>query len=1560
MKKLILALSVCTLNAFSTLAAPSVWLVEKPEGFLYRDDLALHCENARAVINAGGKLELGKWYYDFEACKDYCDANDIPLYALWGNHGCVHCWYVEKCFVEQAFIDFQKNENAGRIIYCYMANEEPNYPDQKGSDAHGWMKCSYLPRSQWLSDWPFGAFYWKSHNINVHLQGDDNRRDEKGNKPPDTNAGTPQSTENIINKIRLYFKDWVPTPPYAGGYFTETNYPYASPQAESTTTYVDVKMVRESNAATNQVLKIIGKTTRTEKVTWAANAHEQTYRVTNFTSLFAEGKEVTLQLMDKDEKGADVVMSELKIACVALANSTENPKWIGKSFAKGEWTMDLAKAKEKVKNGTDGYKYTLVCVQGSLWCPDCGKVGKDFLGATKDGRNRFSEWAKEKGVALVTVDIPNFSSESIDAASPCLLKKEAYLTNPEGAEKSAMHSGLGYLTRNMISDADAAKALATNHFLVSKMTYEGGFNRPEERDYKKRIYRCGAPVFVLMNKDGIVRSELVRLAEDSDKAGDFDNIIRRFNEMLAICEDNATEIENNYASKANSIVFAANGGSEAARLCNADMYDTFRLDGVKGNARQVVVVKGDGRTGKGFDDDAKLTVEFQQIDPETGVAVTLGTAVSGTLKAGITNEYTFTKSGDYYVQVRGWGPELAKRADGYNSSAFSLYSTKNLHFQNYTITGTTIAIPQEDKASIKPPAGTDKVWIRLTANDKAGNPIVYRVKGMSAGGCAGLVPVLGAPVGFYTATADGDYEVTLESVDGELEYQVWKPGSLRFVPTEMTIPESYCDSPVPTGLGGEPLELPIQRSGGSSGSVTVTVTVDRVATTLDAAHFWLVDTNKLGAVVLTWADGDVEAKRVRIYVDDTLMRDVYDGNQIVVLRAVSDGGEAGDVRFDTGTDVFTLTVTEEDQQNPGKVFFSRTEPDFSRPGILYVRESEGARIYATRTDGSDGLVAAILSSSVKGTEFVPDDPRDIEAIGKEFPEMLELAPMLKESKFIYWSNRETGENGFTVRKIPAGKTAKVKMMPVGTLKGIAASNTVTVVSVADDAPGFETTVVERTLNRYISGIVAARVTDSEGGTFKGEKATFSKIAGTLPAGLKASVAVEAGGETYLEIAGVPTAKSGTYTPVYQISEKRAGKTVKGMVVKFVLTVVDPTSANTPSAQRNNACCVSRTFRNIALYDEKTQRLAGTVQLTIPPSGKMSAKFTGVRGTVSLSAACWNSFNDDSRALQSTLVTRKGDWKLEVEAESDSPVRLTLNGPDGEEYAGGCDGKVWSKKMSGTVGNPATDWQGYYTAALRLLSVASESTNGVPAKGIAPIGDGYVAFKMTTASAINSGTFTVAGVLPDSTKFSGSFVLNLENGVGVLPVFKASSKNVISTPLAIKAKAWQDPDMRRCVNPAAAADGAVRDGFWIHTERACAWETAFRGYGSYFDKDEDLGGCCAEYYQSKTLEFYVGTDYVGGTAGSPKIIVGEHTLTVDSNSANPNELKVSFSKTTGVVTGTFKLNGSRVSYSGIVVNGWGDKCGCHDEDVYLPLVSGSCWWKEGKPTRTNGDAVSVDN
>jgi len=1465
----------------------------------------LNCVRAQP----GMQLELGKWYTNFEVCKKYADDNGLPLLAVWSNHGCVHCWYTDIVFVQPEFVAWQKTHDAGQVICCYMAGGDDDI-DQVNSAAYKWM---WYGGGTSINAYPFVVMWWQKAGINRRMDGDTFCKGSSSAPLSFTEATYPARVVNVENILSTVFKDWKADikPPYSGGASTIEETEGNRLEAEAGTTAVSLELVRAEDAAefaTNNLVVLIGPDggeVATQTVEWEEGQTNQTVTVDISGVAFAKDGDKALLVV----KAADgTVQGTNSVTYVDAENSAYNPLWIGERratanrsdkpvLAWGEWTMDLDVAKEKVAS-EDGDAYTLVDISGSLWCPDCANVERNFASVKNgSGKNRLAEWAEANKVAFVSIDVPRFETNTVESTRPTLLSRKAYETTlarakeypASGADSSLtnamLRSGLGYLTRKGVSDDEALAVLERNRKLVSKNTAEGGFHRPEDSN----AFRTGVPIFVMLRKDGSVAARLTRFASVSPMAdANWDDLIKRFDEMIVIAkatdgEEHYEDIENTDASTT-PLSFKANGGSAAGEISHTDFQDVFRLEGVGGNALQKVVVTGAC--------DAVVSVQFMKMNAE-GKSETVGTAATGSLSAGVSLEETFTEAGDFFVKVSG---------GDISGGSFTVANPTDGNFAAFTVAGTVVLVPQEVKAEGSAPEGSDKVTMRL----KSGQ--MYRIEGLRTDAVGDVFDAQNPSDPyclFYTAKVDGDVPVTTAYKGGTVTHQKWVPSSIGFVAATKTVKE-----------GAGRVSIALSRTGGKSGVVTVRVSLDEENTTLYNSE----DEPKFefdGPIDLIWGEGQMHTTNMVVNV---LEDERFDGAGDVALKIELVSDENGDTVL-TQTN-YVLTVTENDKQAAGKVMFSGADPFFSKKATVYAREGEGAIVYAKRVEASDGKVTVNVKAT-NGAKLV---------IGEE------------ETSMLTWANHKYEPQAIKVTGLAAGKTATLTLEnPTDGLKVLSASNRVTVVSVADNAPAFEAEAGSATFYRYVSKTEKYPVTLAAG--VEGAKLTFTKLSGTLPAGLKAIWDEESNA---LAICGATTAKAGVYPIVYQVTQQVGTTKTPGLAIALLFTVVDPTDAVANPEEANASVAKARTFKDVPIVNNVNHRLTGTLQITIPTRGNVSAKYACESGVIALSAKAWDDFTPGTKDLHATAMGKNG-FVLEVICEDDGDVTLSVTDPMYEGVS--LDAVVqpanaWSKE------SPASAWQGYYTVAL----VPDLKTIDEDTEGLAPRGSGYLTLKMNTAAAWNAGKVTWAGMLPNGMAISGSSVLSYGDATWAkLPVFKVSSSDTVSVLAKIRANAVADGITRAVLS----ADGVT--SCWVRNEKDDSFNADYLVdlgvYGGPYLTTIDLAACCEEDYEttSPTLKFG------DGAAPDATVAVGPKTLSLKNPPAGTT-LRLAFN--TGVVSGTVKVAdsaGKQVSaaWKGVILQGWGPGCGCgpSEDGIYLPFVNGAYYFDD-KVQNEGGKTLKV--
>ncbi len=1469
---------------------------------------SMECE----IATAGAKLELGKWYTNFEVCKKYADDNGIPLVAVWSAGKCSSCWYFDVCLKNEAFTEFQRTVDAGRVVYCFMAGGS-DVIDQTGSDAYKWMRSG---GGETLSKLPLVVLWWKDGGVNVRTSGDD-MRGGLGRSDRYEDA----ATANVIARISSAFEDWEPpeelSSSYCGGTFDVRESDGHRLEVEDSTTTCRFSLVRTAEAgrvATNGWLKVVdqdGKEFGRLNVAWAAGQTNQSVVVdfanrdlvlessTNSIGIASfganAGDRLTLYMCDDAGRAWDTN----HVAYVRRPVSAHNPLWIGEraaaasdgagappALAFGEWTMDFSCATQMVAASSAPGACTLVYVGGSLWDANCTKTYDNFLSPTNAaGRSRFDAWAAERSVALVALDVPCFTNSAGLSEKPTLLLRE----KRDGA------SGLGYLSRKGASDADAAAVLARNHALVTTPTAFGGFARVEDGQPD----RMDVPAFVMLRKDGVVAARLTRMqASPPSGTNAWDRIAMRFDEMLAIARNgngHSDDVENNDARTTRD-GFPPSGGNVAGELSHVDPVDVFRLDGGMGRMEQRVVLRGDLT-------NAAVSVELLRIAPGTNEAQSVGAKATGALSGGIVLTNLLAEAGDYYLRVSG----DVSQDDG----PFGLLADRADNFVRYELTSEVLChVPSDVAATGSVSVASNSVVVVRVEEGRS-----YRFTGVDDMATDGLnatnvFDFVAAEGGTnYVARISDDVRLKVSDA-AAFSYQLWNPGCVGFAEESRTVSES-------AGV----VSIPVERTNGASGTVRVRVALDESRTAHSDsdgnARF-----KPFEPVELVWREGETHATNVFVsLLDDSR----YDGPGAIVLDLSHAAGAATD--FALSVTNFTLTVDEDEAQVAGEAALLAVEPAFSEGNAVYAKRSGSVTVAVARVNGVDGAVSVALAPANQGLLFSVDvDP---------------------ETGVVSWTNRADDVKTVVVSNLPSKEVTLTLANPANGLSVMAASNSVRIVTVADSALGFATSSGEIALYRHVSTSNSFALV---GDVPAGRSVTFTKTSGSLPAGLKATYDKTAHA---MLVQGVPTAKAGVYSVVYRV---KCGS-VLGLAKRLAFTVADPLDVSGSPGTANLSIAKSRTFKDVPVVDETSGRLRGTLQVTIPTKGNVSARYLGADGRISLTAKGWSGFDAETRDLRARLTSKKGHV-LDLVAANDGSVSMELLEPDCDApYAASVDGgSLWSRT------DTAEDWKGLYTVALPVDAGSVEEAR----PGFAPRGAGYLTLKMNSSGAYAAGRMTWAGMLPNGTTVSGAAALTRtatasgETPLALLPVFAASTTDALSVLLGVRAHGFQSGAERGVF----AAPGVVPR--WDHRERAAAAEADYSvsldAFGGIFDSTCDLAQRYEETYlgDSGSVPLRFDADSLVSEAHGA-LEAGEATMSVSKTALKlvdpPKGMSLSFSRSTGVVSGKASFaceDGSSLSatWRGVVLPGWGPN-GDAGEEGARPFVDGSFFFTEKISYETAG-------
>jgi thiol-disulfide isomerase/thioredoxin len=1402
---------------------------------------ALAVNAAEPISN--GPIVPGEWNSRYREAFDYAVANNIPFITVISRpaEACHFCEMFHDKWTSKTFLEWAKG--AGMIMGVLYTNDPYGY-DQAWCD---WARGKN-------TGYPFIRIYWQKSDGSVVSDLFMGRNSSLGDVDGDGKLGT---QSDFIARIEKNIDGWNSVKYYGGEFAYGADTEGDRLEADAGTTNVILKLVRDENAAENastntltvsypgkkNLLSAVAAGEGDTAIAWSVGETEKMVNVAVDPSRLEDGDAITLTLLD--EEGEEHATSHIWF--VEPENSAKNPYWFGEKedLGFGEWTMDLDAAKELVA-GTDGEAYTLVLVEGALWCGDCKNVETYFLDATDEkGENIFSAWAKKNNVALVAVDTPNFTNETA-YTRPSLLVRDDVLGNGV--------SGLGYLTRKMVSEEEAAEALEWSRQLCVKNTYEGGFHRPEDFNAN----RPGVPCFVMLRKDGSVATRLTRWSTVSTTVINPSNreaFYNRFNEMLAMASSTGEhadplEIENNYPGES-AIELVADGGDAVSELSHTDMRDVFRLVGVGGNALQKIVVSGET--------NASVKVSFLTTN-ELGKAVAIGEPVSGSLLDGVPLEHVFTSAGDYFVLVEG---------KSVTDAEWAIENKAADNFIPYQVSGDVVLVPQEGAAIAT--ATHDTVFMRISKDVDC-----YRIEGLDVKAAveSGNLEQVGGSDVFFKAKVSGDVELTVENGPGtDVKYQIWNPGTVGFTSASRVVNEND---------GGVFIE--IARVDGTSGEFTATLSIDWTETVHEDSD-GVKRFVPFEAFDITWRDGETYATNVVVTLLDD---DHFDGPGKIVLNLEKKAGDDMGATVEGAT--FTLSVKDNDRSAPGTAAFVES-------GTVYFKASEGATVHAVRNNASDGEVTVNVETTA-GT---------------------------LDSDVVAWAHRETAATPVRLTGLAAGKSATLTLKAgEGGITVPVAGRRVKVVAVSDDGPEFDVESATLNLTRNVATSYFAEV-DTQ--TFEsGSTLVFTKKSGTLPAGLTARW----DGESALFISGTPT-KAGEYTAVYQVSVVDGASTIAGLTTTLTFNIIDMAAPAAPGEQALNPAIVkTRTFKDVMIMDGNT--LKGLLQVTVPSTGRASAKYVSADGAVSLSSKSWTAADYETGAVTATLwgtASTTADWTLDLVAEADGTVSLSLNEAGELVGAAVLDGNVWS------ADNTAETYKGYYTVALPVSSVDAE------AEELAQSGTGYLTVNLRNRSELNNGTARWAGLLPNGTAVSGSSVLTADEGKAYLPIFVVSSKDTVAGALDILENAAKLREENEVYNSVTAGSSFM----WSHTEPegSDGSYTASLGVtGCLFDKSDNLEACCDEFFNGSTNMWLV----VEGTDNTSKVTVTANNLKLEK-AENQLGATLGYSQSTGVATGKVRVDGKNWKWRGVVLIGLGgcNVCSTGSEDPSYPLLSGVAFRSE---------------
>lgn len=1493
-------------------------------------------------------VRLGHWHADLVKARAYAESKGVPLVAVW-SHGdfCTHCKMFEGAITTPLFKQWM--ETSGMVFYIGLVDDGSwdqdggTGPSSDGMEGYHGQSFYWCCKNQNATlPWPYIRIYWPKGGVDVvdtgaHVDGEEiglngfpcQMYSDRDN-PPYIYAGD-NGTFNPASRYFYYYlmdrssgvlRNFTPVPDYAGGEFAmkdADDAPKAALQIEKEMRSTLLVPLTRTNAtaraseAINYLLTVFADgSAYTNTVRWAVGEAVKDVSVPYTQAQLKTGGNyaatIRLELYNKEVK----VVERSKVAIVdPVQNSPKNPLWLGERTADnlgaGEWTMDFAVATNRVKRYNDDRRskgspvraHTLLLFSGSLWCPDC-KAAEDFITGSDD----FKKWAKDNCIACVAFDKPPSCETEVGSGAVCLLSHET-AKSTKGRQYWPGTSGSGWLSRHGVPTEKTSPAVVTaseilmrDYNAVTTDTQHGGYLLPGKTG-------MGVPTFVLLRENGEVAGRIAQLASDTSMLGaeSAATFVRRLDELLA---QDAMETEEANDSIAGTFPEKIRiGGLDKVKgesVSFSDAVDYRRIDVTRGTRVEIEM------TGSA---DADLILAV--VDGTTGKEVPeAGAVATNKLSAGVSVACTLP-SDRCFVRV---SYPVGKNTFPPTGSHFAMDKSGST-VCGYELTSRCVYNPGPImKTETNLPEWVDSVSVALVLGN------YYKFTGLDDSvGTTDLSALLkDEGTGIYLALTSAPSELKLKGKS--FGYQLWTPGEVAFSPVRAVVSE-----PEEKGQTFE-YRISVRRTD-LSGTAKARIYLDKSRSKIidDGTAFdWTEDGH-----LFQWTEGgtepDVQTVPITIKGNDT-----SDGDQLLVFNLVKEPGSDAEVSATLGE--FRLTITDRDDPIPGKLALSAVRLDgqiveIPARRVLTATAGSTLELEVDRVGGTDGFIEGSVTVDGENPKSVEWDGRD----GELKPVTVTIPERAKDG-----SNR-------VVIELNGGESAQVS----------AEEKYIVVEIVGNDAAQFNQSVVTRTATRFVRMGLPLTAATVDIATLTGGVVRVEKKTGSLAPGLQCDFTDEEftfEGQNLdamtLYFYGTPTV-AGTFTAVYQVFQDG----VPGGTVQVVITVDDPaTPADAQTPAVNPYLAATRTIPDIVVLEG--DEFAGLLTVTIPRTGRLSAKFRPVEGeAVSLLCDAWSDYK--AGTYEASLLSSLGEYlyQLEISVDAKGGVDLDFRRyPLGEGLPVEFDCRVPAADWS--AAHPATKWKGYYTVSLPFKN------------DIAPVtalacGNGYVTMRMTDDVAVNGGQMTYAGILPNGKAFSGKAVLNESTGgFALLPVISVSTSDTIAGVFS--------------VNPAANLYRAVYPcedvyPFWKHRGEAPdggdGYEQKLDIFGCLYDETKDLVACCEKTFQTTTLEFFANADKMvdgpfGFGSAQPWDPNSNAWITVSKtglqlNPGAPAGTAFYFNRSTGLVYGTLNIDfvggaTAQAVFKGVVLPGWGAASCTHcgdgsEEAVKNPFISGGCWFSD---------------
>ena len=1504
-----------------------------------------------ARAKAGTPIVLGQWHAGFTEVKNYAIKNGLPLLAIWSNgEECSHCKKLERCMAQGVFTTWMKESG---VVFYFGCNEDKSSDDKYGGTAYNWCW-----KKQSLNVFPFVRFYWEAKKgtvladgtvltsdkvlIDTAIVGDkfDNYQDKK------------EGAKYAVNYAKKIFKQYVydpnPTPAYTGGEFGFADAPNArlqvSAPGDARTLAVPLMRTNSAAVATIYTNKVVAVYPDSETAKLLQTSVSNTSVTTNDVIWAAGQDSATLELpipaLSADDVGKQITLFILGGTTNLETVATNHVDYVGE-------------IENSPANPTWLGKKTVDTLNWGEWTMDLD-VARNKVSQQSGGGTLIlvggSQWCPDcVAVDKWVIDTPEFKAWAVEKKIACVA-----IDVPRLASGAATPSLLTYDSYNTSARFYTYNYSSETNESLKVMGGAGYLSRNNiSADEAAAVAARNAELYANAIPAGLCRPEcmsesnkktgkfktgipaLILLRPDGDFATGIAGRIYQFNN---VSPNSANTV---YVDRIKELLETSNDSDEES---NDDVSTATATIGTR-ESRTGTLSFADGVDYYKVNAEAVGSLVSYRLTGTVNADVTLSlinrtaNGALDTLKTVTTNladdvvfSYEIPKSKTNCYVKVSYPADK----DGYpDASSYFSFLKNGSTVAQYTLESDIVYVPDPTGKELTGTITDGNLTISM--NITAGK--TYYISNVDTN----VVDfseyfTIGRSADTYSARQTTTAKLSL--VADTFTYRIWETGVITFDPVAASVKEN----------GDGIYELHIVRTGGAAGEAAATLWLDHSTTN----YLDLIEFDDDGRA-FHWDNNDASVKTSVVRI---VNNPYSDGAQTVKFFLSQEDGTSDAA---LGAKNFLLTIEDDDKANPGKLSLTSVDPPLAKAGVAYARAGATVTLAVERVGGTKGDIAGTLTAT-KG--------------------------VLSASE-VDFASRSAEPQQVTLTLPDSGATSsKVTLNGLAGTKVNSAARTLTYTIVPANAPQFETDSVEIAAVRYVPSPETTVLVDDAYLEAAGAL-SISKVSGSLPSGVKATYSAENDSITF---SGVPTV-AGTFTAVYRVKK---GKTA-GLVLSVTVKVSDPAVKQQGASSPLNASVLkTRTFSDIRVIDKATKRLDGLMTLTIPRSGKVSAKLRAIGlGNVSFSAKNWASCDVDG-ALTATLVgvtAGAQHWTFDVTAKADGSVVIA-------DFDDDYDCEIPFEAYSAE--RPATDFAGNYTVSLK---------NGGAFEGTALcIGDGSLSMSMTAKQA-KTGVVKYAGTLPNGVKFSGSSTLAPYDWDGELstPVWENARLPILSLSAWDSVAGVMRLDRARAADYAAAGKGFRRvvygdvDGKmqWQHTEKKATtadYAVALDPAGGKYVATENFAEIVRTLMEdpSAVMTFFAIPEGMGElydrsvpAAWSPAGY--DLTFSYDSKkkvNAITKQAKnaaagfsIKFTASTGVFEGSFKMptdnagneGSAAMKFSAVVLPGFGSTsctdCGGDDEATVRPMVCGAAWLddnidyvdalgREKTTTTRRGCAVSV--